>query len=66
MTTVEDIEKAVEQLASDKLAKFRAWFEEFEAVRFDRKIEQDVRRGAFDKLADEAIREFSGGRAREL
>ena len=33
MTTLEDIEKAVTQLPADQLAKFRAWFEEFEAAR---------------------------------
>jgi hypothetical protein len=31
MTTAEDIEKAVEQLAPHELARFRAWFEAFDA-----------------------------------
>ena len=31
MTTAEDIEKAVEQLAPRELARFRAWFEAFDA-----------------------------------
>ena len=64
--TIEDIEKAVEQLPPEKLAKFRAWFEQFEASQFDRKIEQDVRNGRLDQLADEALREFRDGRTREL
>ena len=64
--TIEDIEKAVEQLAPENLAKFRAWFEQFEASRFDRKIQQDVRNGRLDQLADEALREFCDGRTREL
>jgi hypothetical protein len=66
MTTVEDIEEAVEKLPPDKLAKFRAWFEEFEAKRFDRKIEQDARNGKLDKLAEQALREHRDGRTREL
>ena len=66
MTTIEDIEKAVEQLPPDKLAKFRAWFEQFEASRFDRKTEQDVRSGRLDQLAEEALREYRDGRTREL
>jgi hypothetical protein len=66
MTTVEDIEEAIEKLPPDKLAKFRAWFEQFEATRFDQKIEQDARRGKLDKLAEEALREFRAGRSREL
>ncbi len=64
--TIEDIEKAVEQLPPENLAKFRAWFEQFEASRFDCKIEQDVRNGRLDQLADEALREFRDGRTREL
>ena len=31
MTRVEHIEKAVEQLSPQELARFRAWFEEFDA-----------------------------------
>lgn len=36
--TIEDIEKAVSKLPPDQLAKFRAWFEAFDAARFDQKI----------------------------
>ncbi len=66
MKTVEEIEKAVEDLPPDTLAKFRAWFEGFDAALFDRKIEQDIKNGKFDKMAQEAIADFQKGRAREL
>ena len=66
MTTVEDIEKAVARLSPDELAKFRAWFEEFEAERFDRRIERDAKSGKLDPLADEALAEFRAGHTREL
>jgi hypothetical protein len=66
MTTVEEIEKAVSKLRSQELAKFRAWFEAFEAARFDRKIERDAKGGRLDKLAQEALSEFRKGHAREL
>lgn len=66
MITVEDIEKAVEKLPPDKLAKFRAWFEDFEAKRFDHKIEQDARSGKLDKIVEQALREHRDGRTREL
>jgi hypothetical protein len=42
MTTAEDIEKAVKQLAASELARFRAWFEVFDAGRFDAAIARDV------------------------
>jgi hypothetical protein len=64
--TVEDIEKAVAKLPPAELAKFRAWFEAFEADRFDRKIERDARAGKLDRLAEQALAEFRSGRAREL
>lgn len=66
MTTVEEIERAVEQLPPDKLAKFRAWFEQFEANRFDRKIEETAHSGKLDRLAEEALREYHEGRTRAL
>jgi hypothetical protein len=66
MTTIEEIEKAVEKLSPDKLAKFRAWFEAFDAARFDRKIEQDAQSGKLNGFAEEALGEYRAGRAREL
>jgi hypothetical protein len=64
--TVEEIEETVAKLPPDELAKFRAWFESFEADRFDRKIQSDASAGKLDRLADEALAEYRTGRAREL
>jgi hypothetical protein len=64
--TVEDIAKAVAKLLPDQLAEFRIWFEEFDAARFDQKIERDAKAGKLDSLADRAIDDFRKGRAREL
>jgi hypothetical protein len=66
MTTLEDIEKAVTELPADQLAKFRTWFEEFEARRFDQRIERDAKAGRLDQLAEQALADFRAGRAREL
>ncbi len=55
MTTVEDIEKAVTELPIDQFARFRAWFEDFDAARLDDKIEQDVAAGKLEQLADRAL-----------
>lgn len=56
MTNIEDIE----QLFPEDLAKFRAWFEEFDA-----KIERDAKAGKLDKLMAEARANHEAGR-REL
>jgi hypothetical protein len=64
--TVEDLEKAVATLPEDQLAKFRAWFEAFDAARFDQKIERDALSGKLDRLAEEALDDLRKGRASEL
>jgi hypothetical protein len=66
MTAVEDIEKAVTELPADQLAKFRAWFEKFDAARFDQRIERDATAGRLDRLGEQALADFRAGRAREL
>jgi hypothetical protein len=64
--TIEDIEKAIAELPPDQLAQFRAWFEEFDAARFDQKIERDAAAGKLDGLAERAIEDYRKGRARKL
>jgi hypothetical protein len=66
MTTAEDIEKAVEQLAPGELARFRAWFGAFDAEQFDVAIERDAGIGKLDALADEALAEHRTGRSPDL
>ena len=66
MTTTEDIEKAVEQLAPHELARFRAWFETFDAAQFDATIERDAGAGKLDALAEEALAAYRAGRTHEL
>ncbi len=61
--TIEDLEKAVSKLPPDQLAKFRDWFEAFDAARFDQKIERDAKAGKLDRLAEQALADFRQGRA---
>ncbi len=61
MTTVEDIERAMEKLPGADLARLREWFDAFEAERFDRRIEADAVAGKLDALAQDALTEFRGG-----
>jgi hypothetical protein len=66
MTNLEELETAVSNLPSDELAKFREWFERFNATRFDHLIELDTQSGKLDRLADAAVADFRSGRAHEL
>jgi hypothetical protein len=64
--TTEDIEKAIEQLPPRELARFRAWFEAFDASQFDAAIERDAHAGKLDGVAEEASAEQRGGMDRRL
>lgn len=64
--TVDDLEKAVANLTTRELDRFRAWFDAFDSARFDAKIERDAQAGKLDRLADAAVDDFRKGRARDL
>jgi hypothetical protein len=64
--TIEDIEKAIAKLKPREFDRLRAWFEEFQAARFDEKIERDAKAGKLDRLADRAVADHRKGRSREL
>ena len=64
MTTTEDIEKAIEQLDPRELARFRAWFDAFDAERFDAAIEHDAHAGKLDSFAEEALAAYRAGHSR--
>ena len=66
MTTLEEIEKAVTRLTREQLAKFRAWFEEFQERAFDEQIERDAKAGKLDALAAKARANHRAGRREEF
>ena len=66
MTKVEKLEREVQELSRDELAAFREWFREYDSDEWDRQIEEDVRAGKLDALAEEAIAEYKAGRTTEL
>jgi hypothetical protein len=66
MTNAEGIERAVEQLPPRELARFRAWFEAFDADRFDAAIERDANAGRLDAFAEEALAAYRVGQSRDL
>jgi hypothetical protein len=66
MVTVKELEKAITDLPPDKLAEFRAWFESFDAARWDQQFEEDVKSGKLDRVAERAIKDYSKGKAKPL
>jgi hypothetical protein len=66
MSTIEEIEAAVQQLPPAKRAEFRAWFHSFDAMDWDKQLEDDITSGNLDWLADEAMSDSQAGRCSEL
>jgi hypothetical protein len=66
MSKVENIEQEVQTLTPSELAAFRRWFHEFDAQVWDRQVEEDVRKGKLDKLAEEALTAHRDGKSKEL
>ncbi len=63
---IEELESAVAQLPSEKLAEFSKWFEEFMADQWDRQIEADILAGCLDAAGQRADEDFITGRATPL
>ena len=66
MSKVENIEQEVQDLTPSELAAFRRWFLEFDAQAWDQQIEDDIRNGKLDKLAEEALTAHRAGKSKEL
>ncbi|HEY7159271.1 MAG TPA: hypothetical protein VH575_35330 [Gemmataceae bacterium] len=62
MSTVQQIEDAVQRLSAEERAAFRAWFAEFDAAEWDRQLEADVSAGRLDWLIEEARQDLREGR----
>ena len=66
MSTVFEIEMAIQKLSRNDLTAFRDWFQEFDAAAWDKQFEQDAVAGRLDALAVEAIRDLREGRCTDL
>ena len=66
MENIEDIENAVKQLSPEQLKEFRTWYQAFDADWWDRQIEEDIKGGKLDDLANAALTDHQAGRSRKL
>ncbi len=66
MSTVFEIESAVQSLSPHDLTAFRDWFLGFDAAAWDAQFEEDVIARRLDALADEAIRDLREDRCTDL
>ena len=66
MDTIADIQRSIEQLAPDDVARLREWLEELDGRLFDQKLERDAKVGKLDKMAAKAVADHEAGRTRKL
>ncbi len=66
MSDLEELEKRIQNLPFEDLAKFRDWFIEFDHLIWDKQIEADSRAGKLDGLISEALADYRAGKAREI
>ena len=66
MTTLAEIEMAVTRLPKNDFSLFADWFDTLRNKIWDRELEEDVKNGLLDSLADEALSDFNSGKCKEL
>jgi hypothetical protein len=66
LSTVKEIESAVSKLSREELSVFRSWFTQFDAQSWDQQLEEDVKAGRLDQLAEEALSDLREGRTTNL
>jgi hypothetical protein len=66
MSSVQDIESAIERLDESSLGQLSGWFEDYLAEKWERRFADDVNGGKFDRLGEAADRAFEQGKCRPL
>lgn len=66
MTTIAEIEEAVQSLPEDQLAEFSSWFDNYDEKRWDRQIERDQKSGPLSALMEKAQADFEAGKCTRL
>lgn len=64
--SLHELETAVTRLPAEDLKAFAAWFDEFLADAWDRRIEADVAAGRLDAAVKKADDDFEAGRCTPL
>jgi hypothetical protein len=66
MSTVQEIEVAIEQLPAPELSKLAQWFEAYLEKAWDARMEADAKAGKFSKFKEEIARARANGELLEF
>ena len=62
MSKVESIQEQIQALSPDELAELRYWFLDRDWADWDVQLDEDIRAGRLDALAESAIQDHAAGR----
>ena len=66
MSTVAEIEQAIQKLTPQEIKMVADWLQEFREEMWDQQIETDAKAGKLDKLMEEAKEDYQAGRCKPL
>ena len=66
MTSLHRLESQVAALPEQELRRFRSWFDEFDARRWDNALSADINNGKLDSFAEEALAQYGSGLSKPL
>ena len=66
MTTIADIQHAVQSLPEEKFAVFSSWFDQYEEERWDRQLERNQKSGPLRFLMEKARADFEAEKCSRL
>jgi hypothetical protein len=66
MSTVQEIESAIQRLDNSALGQLSNWFEDYLAEKWEQRFADDAQAGKFDKLGKAADCAFESGKCRPL
>ena len=66
MTSVEALQRRIQQLSLQDLAELRDWFFEFGWEAWDRQVDRDVHSGKLGQLAKKALEDHAASNIRTL
>lgn len=66
MSTVAEIENALQALPLAEARKVAGWLQQYLDEKWDRQIDADIAAGKLDRLAEEAVGDYRAGRVKPL
>jgi len=66
VSTVGEIEQAIEALPKEQFEKLATWFAEKREQAVDPAFEEAIRAGTFDAMAERALNDHASGKSRPL